>query len=69
MGKISVDGLSLGADGLFVDGKRCGIFSSLSDLSDKDELLGTGVSGTVKKVTHKATGKLYALKVDIYIFY
>jgi len=65
-GTISKDNLSIGPDGLTVDGVRVNReVASLNETQDTDELLGTGVSGSVRKVKHKSTGKVYALKVRL----
>jgi len=62
-GRITRDNLSIGPDGLLVDGVRTSsLFATLADLMDTNELLGTGVSGSVKKAKYRATGKVYAVK-------
>jgi len=64
-GHITKDGLSIGPDGLTVDGVRVStLFNSFSDLVDTDPpvVLGSGVSGSVRKAKHRTTGKVYAVK-------
>jgi len=60
---ISHDNISIGPNGVIVDGvSSISLVHCLSELSG-DTILGRGASGSVKKVTHKKTGKQYALKV------
>lgn len=58
-----VKGLSIGKNGLSVDGKQASIIAHLDDLIDLPEILGQGSFGIVRKVQHKQTGVIYAKKV------
>lgn len=46
-----------------VNGKPTSHIRSLSELEDLGQILGTGSFGVVKKVKHKVTGEIYAMKV------
>jgi len=48
-----------------VDGKKTSSILSLNDLEDLKEVLGSGVSGSVRKVLHKGTNNIYALKIIV----
>jgi len=61
-GIIRSGSISIGPGGLVVDGKNSSTFSSLEDLEDLNVLLGSGVSGSVRKVLHRQSGKFYAVK-------
>lgn len=58
-----VKGLSIGKNGLTVDGKQASNIAHLDDLVDLPEVLGQGSFGIVRKVQHKPTGTIYAKKV------
>jgi mitogen-activated protein kinase kinase 1 len=62
LGSISSGNLSIGPDGLLVDGKQASIITSFNDLEDTGHLLGKGASASVWKVRHKPTSQVYALK-------
>lgn len=61
-GTITSGNISIGPHGLVVDGKRSSAFDSLSDFEDMQQELGRGVSGTVRKVCHRPTNRIFALK-------
>lgn len=56
--------MSIGKNGLTVDGKRASNIGHLDDLIDLPEILGQGSFGVVRKVKHKQTGVIYAKKVQ-----
>jgi hypothetical protein len=58
-----VDDISIGRNGLIVNGKQTSTVKSLDELEDTNEILGAGSFGVVKKVRHKPTGEYFALKV------
>lgn len=60
---IQEDNISIGIQGIMVDGKKVtSVCKSLNELKG-DEILGSGVSGTVKLVRHVETNVPYALKI------
>jgi hypothetical protein len=58
-----INDISIGLGGLMVNGKPTSHIRSLDELEDMGEILGTGSFGVVKKVKHKVTGNIYAMKV------
>jgi hypothetical protein len=50
-------------NGLLVNGERTSFIDSLQDLEDMQQILGSGACGVVKKVRHRPTGKIFAIKV------
>jgi hypothetical protein len=58
-----VDDISIGKNGLIVNGKQTSFVRALDELNDANEILGAGSFGVVKKMIHKITGEYYALKV------
>jgi serine/threonine protein kinase len=54
--------LEIGINGLLVNGERTSFIDSLQDLEDMQQILGSGACGVVKKVRHKPTGKIFAVK-------
>jgi len=62
---IFQDNISIGAGGLVVDGKEASPLAvrSYSEFTDSNELLGSGISGMVKKIYHTKTGQPYAVKI------
>eukprot|EP01125_Pyxidicula_operculata_P014199 TRINITY_DN4723_c0_g1_i1.p1 TRINITY_DN4723_c0_g1~~TRINITY_DN4723_c0_g1_i1.p1 ORF type:complete len:337 (-),score=29.26 TRINITY_DN4723_c0_g1_i1:178-1188(-) len=63
VGTISSGNITIGINGLVVEGKRASsTVESFSDLIDLNQTLGSGASGTVRKVKHVVTGKFFALK-------
>lgn len=63
-GNISSGNISIGRDGLVVDGKKVSAeFNSLDDLVDMNVVLGSGISGTVRKYQCIRTGNIYAMKI------
>lgn len=63
-GTITQDNISIGPSGLIVDGVRVSsLVNSLSEFVEANEILGSGVSGTVRKVKHPHTNKVFAIKV------
>jgi hypothetical protein len=60
--------LEIGVNGLLVNGERTSFINSLQDLEDLQEILGSGACGFVKKVRHKPTGKIFAIKVFFRFF-
>jgi hypothetical protein len=55
-------------NGLLVNGERTSFIDSLQDLEDMQQILGSGACGVVKKVRHKPTGKIFAIKVRSSMF-
>jgi len=62
LGSISSGNLSIGPEGLLVDGKKASIINSFYELEDKGQLLGRGASASVYKVSHKPSSQDFALK-------
>jgi len=62
LGSISSGNLSIGPEGLLVDGKKASIITSFYELEDTGHLLGKGASASVWKVRHKPTSQVFALK-------
>jgi mitogen-activated protein kinase kinase 1 len=61
---ISRDNISIGPHGLVVDGKEVSALAkSYTEFTDTNELLGSGISGMVRKIYHQKTGKAYAVKI------
>ncbi len=61
---IHQDNISIGPHGLVVDGKEVSALArSYNEFEDTNEILGSGISGMVKKVFHKGTQKTFAVKV------
>ena len=58
-----IKGLSIGKNGLTVDGKQASNIAHLDDLVDLPDVLGQGSFGIVRKVQHRQTGVIYAKKV------
>ena len=58
------DGISIGVNGIVVNGKAASKIHNLDDLQDTGHILGSGSFGVVKKVKHKATHEIFALKVN-----
>jgi len=61
-GTIQSGNISIGPMGLVVDGKNCSVINSLDELQDLNKELGRGASGTVRKVSHPAAGRIFAVK-------
>lgn len=57
-----INDISIGMGGLMVNGKPTSHIRSLVELEDMGQILGTGSFGVVKKVRHKVSGEIYALK-------
>jgi mitogen-activated protein kinase kinase 1 len=55
------DNITIGERGLIVNGERSSIIEGLTDLEDIC-VLGSGACGIVKKVKHKTSNQIYALK-------